>query len=121
MINLYVNARPDERFHLQEGQPTPHWIGWRWLCRRVSWTRIYDISGDKAKWTSWTFLWFFHFYHGTAKCDATRTYMYVNGALGFPIDPNAYVMTTTPKEMLAFRFRKDGMDKTPVWSNMGGC
>jgi hypothetical protein len=123
MINLYgfPGCRADERFHLQNGQPEPHSFGVRWLLRRVWWTNIFTISGDNAKWISWTFLWFFHFYHGTAKCDGTQTYRYHTGQLGEPIEANVYVMTTTPKEMLAVRFRSKGMQEDPSWDNMGGC
>lgn len=120
-MNLYLNARPDEVFYLQDGEPQPHWWGVRWLVRRVWWTNIFDASNDHATWVSWTFLWFFHFYHGTAKCDGTRTAMYWSGQLGEPRNDSKYVMTATPKEMLAVRFRRNGMDAVPVWNNMGGC
>ncbi len=120
-LNLHLGARQDERFHLQPVQPEPHVLGWRWLVRRVSWANVFNPDGSEGKWISWTVLWFLHFYHGTSKCDATRTFMYRNGQLGDPHNQTDFVMTTTPKEMLALRLRKGGMDATPVWTNMGGA
>lgn len=114
MINLNVNARPDERFHLQDGPPVvvSH-FDWGWL-RRTKW------AVANGRFVSWWFFGHLQWYHGDAKHDATRTCMYEHGQLGQPVEPNQYVMTTTPSELLAFRWRAKGPGGPPVVSDMGG-
>ncbi|MDO8357331.1 MAG: hypothetical protein Q7U76_13150 [Nitrospirota bacterium] len=118
-LDLHKGARTDEVFYLQQGEPVPKSWGWRWLIRRTSWSNIFLADGTPARWTNWNVFWGGQFYHGNAKCDATRCFAYWAGQLGGTMDRSKYVMTATPKEMLAFRWRSKGSDKTPVWSNMG--
>lgn len=118
---LTKGARPDEQFHLQSVEPVPHVIGWRWFIRRTSWSHVYNRDGSPGWFVSWAFFNRIQFYHGTAKADGTRTVMYRTGQLMDDHDTTSVVMTTTPKELLAFRWRSRGVDPTPVWSNMGGA
>ena len=119
-LDLHKGARPDERFHLQRGQPTvKRHFDWTWL-RRTSWKDIRLVDGTTAKWISWWFFNHLQIYHGTAKCDGTRSRMYWLGQLGNPPGGTEYyVMTTTPSEMWAFRWRTNSPGP-PVWDDMGG-
>jgi hypothetical protein len=119
VFNLSLNARPDERFHLQCGEPQPHGWGWDGVCRRVWWTQIYTEHAEDAQFVSWVVLWVFRWYHGTVKCDGTRTYAFWNWLLGGPVDVNRFVMTTTPKELRSFRLSLKKPDRER-WDNMGG-
>lgn len=128
MLDLHKGARPDERFHLQFGEPKarvrrPWWgLG---LVKRVTWSNISLRNGTPGRWESW---WLFgnaiHWYAGTCKCDGTRTRMYWLGQLDdgqeqpYTPDFQSFVMTTTEKEMRSVRFFVDPGE--PVWSNMGG-
>lgn len=67
------------------------------------------------------FFWGGQCYFGSAKCDATRTFAYWASQYGEPVDKNKYVMTATPKEMMAFRWRSNGSDKEVIWTDMGGA
>ena len=121
--DLHKGARPDEVFYLQLGRPTPKInpvFRWRWLMRITTWSNIFLRDGSPAKWINITLFWGLQFYFGSAKCDATRCFAYWAGQYGGTIDKYKYVMTATPKEMLAFRWRWGGSDKDPIWSNMGG-
>lgn len=125
MLNLHLGARPDEHFHLQTGQPVPHVLDLK-IVKRVSWSNLTLPDGTPGTFVSW---WIFgnaiHWYRGTTKCDASRTYMYWNGqledGLGTPYvpDPSKYVMTTTEKERFSVRFFVDPSE--PVWTVMGGA
>ena len=123
MLDILLRARPDERFHLQIGQPIS--VVWEWgPFRRTTWTNIFLPDGTPGAFVSWWF-WKLQIYHGTTKCDASRTIWYWNeqlddgNQLPYAADPSRYVMTTTPKEMLAVRWRAGG--RQPVeWNNMGG-
>lgn len=124
MLDLMKGARPDERFHLQTGQPVPH-VTNLWIVKRVTWSHIFLEDGTPGSFVSW---WVIgnavHWYQGTVKCDATRTHMYWNGQLDDGIgavyipDPNKYVMTTTEKEKFSVRFFVDPSE--PRWDSMGG-
>ncbi len=119
MINLMKDARPDEVFHLQTGQPeVEHHFDW-WVLRRTVWSNLWLKYGGEAHWTSWWLFNHLQIYYGTAKCDGTRTQMYWNGQLGEKGSPTMYVMTTTPSEMWAFRWRTNG-PTPPIWNDMGG-
>jgi len=112
-LDISKGARPDERFHLQTGPPVvASHVDWGWL-RRTRW------SCAPGSFTSWWLFGHLQWYHGTAKCDGTRTRMGWNGELGDPTAPDQYVITTTPSEMHAFRWRSKGPGE-PIWSNMGG-
>lgn len=124
MLNLHLNAREDERFHLQTGAPTPHVT--RFLIgKRIRWTGLFLFDGSPGEFVSW---WLFgnglHWYRGTAKIDGTRTRMYWWGQLDdgygekYVPDSTQYVVTTTPKEMRSVRFFVDPGE--PTWDNMGG-
>ncbi len=118
-LNLHKGARPDERFFLTPVCPVPKtWSFWK-LIRRTSWDPIVMPDGTPGKWISWWFFNHLQWYHGTAKIDGTRTYMYRYGQLGAPFDPLSVVMTTTPSELLAFRWRTEP-PKAPKWDDMGG-
>jgi hypothetical protein len=118
-LNLHLNARPDERFYLQVGPPhlAAH-FDWGWL-RRTHWHCV-----DRS-FTSWWFFGCLQWYHGSAKCDGTRTRMYWAGMLTdtpegyYKPDMNLYVMTMTPSELLALRWRRTGPGE-PTWDGMGG-
>ena len=115
MIDLTKNARTDERFHTQVARPMP--LGWSFgPLRRTSWVGLLNPDGSFGWFVSWWF-WKLQWYHGSTKCDGTRTYMMNNGQLGDAAP--GYVMTTTPKELAAFRWRSAGPGEA-VWSNMGG-
>jgi len=118
LLNLLTGVRPDERFHLQTGPPVPHVVRLLGL-RRTEWTNLILPDGAPATFISW-WLWKLQWYHGTAKCDGTRTRMGWSVELGDPTAPNQYVITTTPSEMHAFRWRSNGPGE-PIWSNMGGA
>ena len=113
MINLHAGARPDERFHLSEGAPTivSH-FDWGWL-RRTKW------DCNPGTFVSWFLFGRGQFYHGDAKCDGTRTVMAWNGQLGDRVPETQYVLTTTPSEMHALRWRSN-RPGPPVWNDMGG-
>jgi len=125
MLDLHKNARPDERFHLQLGPPTPVVSNW-WLARIVRWQNVKLADGTPGSFTNW---WLFgnaiKWYTGTAKCDGSRTRMYWAGQLddsrGTPYVPDysQHVMTTTPKEMFTLRFFTD--PSAPKWDTMGGA
>lgn len=125
MLDLHKGARPDERFHLQDGPPVP--TVKRFLFNKlVTWSNLILPDGSAGKWSSWWLIGnALHWYKGNCKCDGTRTRMYWNGQLddgqGVPYkpDPNKYVMTTTEKEKFSVRFFTDPGD--PVWDNMGGA
>ncbi|MDO8547849.1 MAG: hypothetical protein Q7R68_10885 [Nitrospirales bacterium] len=125
-LNLYAtSARPEERFHWQAPQP---WVascrGWRGLVRRTTWTDL-QLPGpwnDPARFTSWVIGWFLQIYYGSAKCDGSRTQDLRNGTLGGNDgERRGYVMTTTPSELLAVRWRGKGLERIPRWDNMGGA
>jgi hypothetical protein len=119
-FDLHYNARPDERFHLQPFQPEvkSHW-DW-WILRRTSWTKIHNEDRTPGRFISWWLCRRIQWYHGTVKCDGTRTRMGWNGELGEPRPlGHQYVMTTTPKELLALRWRSNGPGE-PTWDGMGG-
>jgi hypothetical protein len=116
MIDLHKGARPDEVFHVQAAQPTFR----QWSCGVVRWTvweNIYLADGTPGRFVS---RWLFNrlqWYQGTVKCDGTRTAMLNRGDLGEPTP--GYVMTTTPTELAAFRWRSNGPGEAQ-WDNMGG-
>jgi len=113
LLNLHLNARPDERFHLQDGPPEIiSSFDWGWL-RRTVWRHA------PGSFTSWWLCRRLQWYHGTAKCDGTRTRMGWEGQLGDRTMPNQYVITTTVSEMSAFRWRTKGPGVI-VWDNQGG-
>lgn len=117
MIDLMLGAQPYERFHLQYGRPTPS--QWSWgPFRRTWWYNLSLPDGSKGTFVSW-WIGKLQWYHGTVKCDGTRTKMAWDGQLGDPTAANQYVMTTTPKELSAFRWREQG-PSTPTWDGMGG-
>ena len=116
-LDLTKGARPDERFHLQVGPPVPHVVRLLGL-RRTAWGHLFLSDGTPATFISW-WLWKLQWYHGTAKCDGTRTRMAWAGQLGDPVALDQYVMTTTPSEMHAFRWRSKGPSE-PTWDGMGG-
>ena len=116
MLNLYLNARPDERFHVQSEQPVPQQHTWGPI-RRTTWYKLMNPDGSIGTFTSW-WIGKLQYYAGTTKCDATRTVMLNNGELGDPTP--GYVMTTTPTELHAFRWRAKGPGEA-VWTNMGGA
>lgn len=122
MLDLAKGARPDERFHLQMALPIARsCVGWRWLLRRTAWTNIVLPDGRPARFVTWVLCWGLQLYHGTAKCDGSRTFMLRHGQLGGTAhERSGFVMTTTPAELLAFRWRWKGLDKEPTWQNMGG-
>jgi hypothetical protein len=120
MANLYLTARPDERFHLQTAQPWCQAFGrWDWLYRGVRWYDMTRPNGSRGRFDTYIFLWFFRWYKGTVKCDGTRTRMFRHGQLGSPYDQVHFVMTTTPKEMFSVRLRWRKPDRER-WDNMGG-
>jgi hypothetical protein len=113
MIDLMKNARVDERFHLQDGPPViRRAFDWGWL-RRTKW------AGGPDVFVSWWLFGHLQWYHGTAKCDGTRTRMAWNGELGEKLSEHIYVMTTTPTELSAFRWRTNGPGDLN-WDNQGG-
>jgi hypothetical protein len=120
-LDLHYLARPDERFHLQTCEPQPRVWGSLRFIRRVSWDRVYNPDGSRGWFVSWSLCDRLQWYHGTAKADGTRTYMYRTGQLGEPYDTHSVVMTTTPTELRALRWRSRGMDPVPHWTNMGGA
>ena len=129
MLNLHKGARPDEKFHLQIGRPQikNQWVWWK-IFRFTTWNNVYTLQDHGTKKGYWWSLWLFNrlqIYWGNTKCDATRTHMYWNHQL----DNDAhqvgwYVMTTTPKEMKAVRWRSKGPNKNThpeqAYSDMGG-
>ena len=115
MFDIMKGARPDEIFHVQVQQPIPLTTVWG-AFRKTVWSDIYNPDGSIGTFTS-CWLWKLQWYWGTTKCDGTRTYMLNLGQLGDPTP--GYVMTTTPKELKAFRWRSNGPG-IAVWSNMGG-
>lgn len=138
MLDLYApntegkRPRPDERFHLQIGQPWCEGWGWDWLYRSVEWYGIYREDGFPGQFKSYVLLWFIRWYIGNVKCDSTRTGMYWNlqledgiGEQYIPDIPipdrpktGKYVMTTTPKEWGSLRFHGKPLDRE-VWTGMG--
>lgn len=115
MYDLMKGARPDERFHVQAEQPIPQ--PWSFgPVLRTSWAHLRNSDGSPGTFVSW-WIGKLQWYHGTVKCDATRTSMLNAGQLG-DVTPG-YVMTTTPTELHAFRWRAGG-PSTPDWRNMGG-
>ena len=126
MLDLYAadpsghTPRPDERFHLQTGQP---WcVGWGTdrLYRSVKWYGVYLEDGSSGWFNTYVLCWYVRWYVGNVKCDPTRTGMLRHGQLG-EVPPNAenlYVMTTTPKEKFSLRFHGTPLNRE-VWTNMG--
>lgn len=116
MLNLMRRARPDERFHVQLSEPCAS--VWTFgPLRVVTWTSLVNPDGSPGTFTSRWF-WRFQYYSGTTKCDATRTIMMRTGQLGDPAP--GFVMTTTPKELWAARWRSAGPQEA-VWSSMGSA
>ena len=115
MVDLMKGARPDERFHVQSDEPSPQQQIWGPI-RRTTWDKLMNPDGSVGTFTSW---WFYklQYYAGSTKCDATRTIMMNDGQLGDPTP--GYVMTTTPTELHAFRWRANGPG-IAEWRNMGG-
>ena len=125
MLQLTKGARPDEHFHLQTGQPVPHVWTLFGVFKRVTWSNLFLEDGTPGYFTSWWIIGnAIHWYKGTTKVDATRTFMYWNGQLDdgvLPVytpDPKKYVMTTTEKEKFSVRFFVD--PGNPTWDGMGG-
>lgn len=112
-LDLLRGARADERFHVQDGPPVvvSH-FDWG-ILRRTVW------HSAPGRFTSWWLVGHLQWYHGTAKCDGTRTRMAWDGQLGDRLPMTRYVMTTTPAELSAFRWRTQGPGP-PVWDNQGG-
>jgi hypothetical protein len=109
-LQLNDGARPDEKFHIQHGVPQILKHFDYKVIRRTVWSLVdgYFVS-----------LWLFNhlqIYYGTMKCDGSRTYWAWKNRL---TQPGEYVITTTPKELVAFRWRK-ASPGIPVWDNMGG-
>lgn len=129
MLNLHLNARPDEKFHLQIGRPQikNQWTWWKFF-RLTTWDNVYTLHHHGTKKGYWWSLWLFNtiqLYWGNTKCDASRTSMYWNHQLNNDAHQTGwYVMTTTPKEMKALRWRKKGpntnTDPETTWKDMGG-
>lgn len=121
MLNLDKDVRPDEVgfFHRQMEEPVPHTVQIG-PYRRTTWTQITNKDGSPGTFVS-TWWWKLQYYAGTTKCDGTRTFMLRHGQLGTsPDDPtDGYVMTTLPKELLAFRWRSKGPGEVK-FDNMGG-
>jgi hypothetical protein len=108
-------ARTDEKFHVQSPQPT--YVQSRFLLyQKTTWSNLVNPDGSAGSFVS-IWVWNLQWYYGTTKCDGTRTYMLNKGELGDPT--TGYVMTTTPKELLAFRWRAQGPGSA-AWNNMGG-
>src|SRR6267143_520068 len=104
MYDLTKGARPDEIFHVQIAQPTPWTTGWGpW--RKTTWNNLLNPDGSDGSFTS-CWLWKFQCYYGTTKCDGSRTIMLNTGQLGDQTP--GYIMTTTPSELKAFRWRVKG-------------
>lgn len=114
MLDLMRGARPDERFHRQDAQPVPRQQIWG-LIRKTTWDHLMNPDGSVGTFTSW-WIGKLQYYSGSTKCDGTRTRMMNSGQLGDPTP--GYVMTTTPKELLAFRWRANGPGEA-TWDNMG--
>ena len=108
-------ARPDEIFHVQIPRPMPITTGWG-PFRKTVWDGLFNPDGSVGRFTS-CWLWKLQWYWGTTKCDGSRTTWLNTGQLGDATP--GYVMTTTPSELRAFRWRAKGPGE-PVWSNMGG-
>jgi hypothetical protein len=109
--------RPDEKFHVQVRQPRfekKTWFGG--FIRKTFWYMLLLPDGSPGTFVSW-WIWNLQWYFGTTKCDGTRTYMLNHGELGEP--ESGYVMTTTPSELHAFRWRSGG-PSFAYWDNMGG-
>lgn len=113
--DLMLGARPDERFHIQLPRPMPI-TKIRGPYRKTIWLGLVNPDGSFGSFTS-CWLWKLQWYYGTTKCDGSRTIMLNTGQLGDPTP--GYVMTTTPSELSAFRWRNSGPGEA-VWSNMGG-
>ena len=124
MLDLKSGARDDEQFHLQDGQPTAKIMSRGFFHTHITWNDLFLPDGTTGEFCShWILGGLFHWYHGTCKCDGSRTKAYWAGQLDngqkpkYKPDAYKYVMTTTPKEMHAFRvFQKV---KDPNWDNMG--
>ena len=116
MLDLTLGARPNERFHLQ--LPEPQASVWTFgPLRVVTWTSLVNPDGSPGTFTS-RWCGRLQFYSGTCKCDATRTVMMRTGQLGDPSP--GYVMTTTPRELWALRWRSAGPQEA-VWSSLGAA
>jgi hypothetical protein len=125
-LQLDLNSRDIDQgqFYVQPDEPKPHWLGWKYLARFTWWTRIKKDSGKSAVFFSLVLFGHFQTYWGTAKCDATRTFMARDGQLGEPrIIAPACVMTKAPSEMKAFRWRKSSSEiaDKPDWMGMGSA
>ena len=125
MLYLHKYARPDERFHLQVGEPWCQGWGWDSFYRSVKWHGLVKENGTDGWFTSYVLLWYIRWYIGNVKCDATRTAMYWYGQLDeghepvYVPDPTKYVMTTTPKEKFSFRLHGTPLNRE-IYTNMGG-
>lgn len=123
MLDLQRGARPTDQFYLQRGQPVPHTrtVG---PLRVTTWSNLFRADGTPATFRSW-WIGKLQWYSGTAKCDGTRTRMYWGGQLDDGVAPRyvpdaaAYVMTQTPAELSAFRWRAQGPGAVN-WDNQGG-
>ena len=127
MLNLLLGARPDEQFHLQRGQPTPHVIDLK-VIKFIRWSNLFLPDGTPGYFHSWwVFGNAFHWYRGNVKCDGSRTRWdwgaedrLDDGRLPHYIpDPDQYVMTTTPKEKFSVRLFVD--PALAQWDVMGGA
>jgi hypothetical protein len=107
-----MNLPADFYFQYQQPQVKRH-FDWGWL-RRTSWRNIERRDGRRATWVSWWFFGHLQWYHGTAKCDGSKSYESLAEV------PGRYVMTDKPDEMLALRWRTNGPSAVK-WDNMGGA
>lgn len=81
MLNLAKGTKDYERFHLQYGAPVPR--VWTFLgVKHVTWGNLSLPDGTPGRFSSWWLIGnAIHWYRGSVKCDATRTYMYWAGQL----------------------------------------
>lgn len=114
---LHKDARPIDQFHLEYTPPVMTAWGSDYLFRRVHWTL------ERGVFASYIVAWFIRWYWGTAKVDGTRTHAYRAGQLCPEREDLrravAYVVTTTPSEMVSFRIRWRRPSRER-WDNMGG-
>ena len=108
------DARPDERFFLSRWKPTPLLVLQLWVVRLVLWGPWPFVSlAVGPLWKERALQMY-----GGVKCDGSRTFMLRHGQLGGTPDEQAqYVMTTTPKELVAVRIH--GVGQAP-YDNQGG-
>lgn len=126
MLDLHKGARPDERFHLQKGQPVcTVKKGPFGVWKIVRWSNLFLPDGRPGQFTSY-WVWPFHWYTGNVKCDGSRSHWFhgSSDALDdgtwphYVGDKDYYVMCTTETEKRAFRVFVDPGE--PTWDNMGG-